>query len=131
MDAPAPTAITQKGRGRKFVSILCYGAGLLVCGAIVFLFGLIPFLLGALAQAISPRRIPPLVIGLLATGAFFGVQYFVAQDLAPPGDLFVAWSLILLHVVIFIAFFGSGVAFFRELFPRRYRLAGTRVHTQP
>lgn len=121
MSLQPSNAARQTKRSKLFVSILFRGLGLLLCAVIVILFGLIPFSLGAFIQAISPRRIPSFVVGVIAAGAFFALQYFAGGVSVTAGDGFPVWPSVLLKLILFIAFFASGTALFCELFPRRVR----------
>ena len=130
MNIQQSNAAPQATRNRVFTSILLRGLGLLLCAVIIVLFGLVPFLLGALAQAISPKRIPSFIVGLLAVGAFFALWHFTGWLSTTVGDGFPLWPSIMMSLVLFVAFFGSGAALLCELFPRRFRSFSTSPNTK-
>jgi len=107
-------------RRRTLTSMLLRGAGFLFCAVLTVLFGLIPFLLGVVAQALSPRRIPPYGVGPLAAATFFALWHFTGWLPITIGDGSIVWASVFLSLMLFVAFFGSGAAILRELLPRRF-----------
>jgi len=110
-------------RKRTQASVLLRVAGLLIATVITVLFGLIPFLLGFMAQALSPRRIPAFVVGPLAAVAFFAIWHFTGWMPITVGEGKFVWASAFLSLILFVAFFASGTAFFRQVFPRRFALS--------
>lgn len=93
---------------------------LLVYASLILFFGLVPFLLGVFTQAVSFRRNPPLLNGLMAI-IFFGccslIRWGSPLTLGHFGD---SWTSITVALVFFIAFFSSGSTFFRGWRYRRF-----------
>lgn len=107
-------------RERTLTSVLLRGVGLLFAVVLTVLFGLVPFLLGIVAQALSARRIPAFVVGPLAAAAFFALWHFTGWLSVSIGDGSLVWASAVLSLILFVAFFASGAALLRELFPRRF-----------
>lgn len=99
--------------------MLVRAVGIVFAAVFTVLFGLVPSLLGLAAQALSPRPIPAFVAGPLAAAAFFALWYFTGWLSTTIGDGSMGWASMSISLILFVAFFASGAAFFRELLPRR------------
>ena len=105
--------------GFRFAALVRY-ARLLVCAVLTILFGLIPFVLGVIAQGVAPRRIPPYLVAPLAIALFFALWRLTGRLSVIVGTGIPVWPSVVLSLVLFAAFFASGAATLRELLPRRF-----------
>jgi|SoiMethySBSTD1v2_1073268.scaffolds.fasta_scaffold454448_2 hypothetical protein len=102
-----------------FATILrCFG--FVVCAVVTILFGLVPFVLGVVAQGISPRRIPAYVVGPLGVVLFFALWRLTGWLSFTIGTGIPVWPSVVVSLVLFVPFFASGAALLRELLPRRF-----------
>jgi len=120
MTSPQSNAEFKARSGRfRFAALFRY-AGILVCAVLTILFGLIPFVLGAIAQGAAPRRIPPYLVAPLAVALFFALWRLTGRLSVIVGTGIPVWPSVVLSLVLFAAFFASGAATLRELLPRRF-----------
>ncbi len=120
MTSPQSNAEFKARSGRfRFAALFRY-AGILVCAVLTILFGLIPFVLGAIAQGAAPRRIPPYLVAPLAVALFFALWHLTGRLSVIVGTGVPVWPSVVLSLVLFAAFFASGAATLRELLPRRF-----------
>jgi hypothetical protein len=115
---------TQPKRSRFSTVLRCFG--LFVFAVLTVLFGLIPFVLGLVLQAIFPRRLPPFVVGPLAMILFFVLWNSTGWLSVTIGSVPPVWPSVLASLVLFVTFFASGAEFLRALLPRRYSSIGSQ-----
>ena len=130
MNSQQVNAEPEAKLNRTRISMLLRGVGLLVAAVLTVLFGLVPFLLGFVAQAFSPRRIPAFLVGPLAAAAFFALWHFAGWLSFTIGDGSIVWASALISLILFVAFFASGAALLRELLPRRFTTASASSNPQ-
>ena len=118
------------GPNRTLSSTLFRGTGLVFCAVLTVFFGLIPFVLGVVAQALSPRQIPPYVIGPLAVALFLVIWRSTGWLSTTIGEGVPVWPSVLVSLILFVAFFSTGAAVLRHLFPRRFSTAPTSITPQ-
>src|SRR4051812_46838035 len=102
---PDETNTTRAGAARRVVGMV-FGALLTI------VFGLVPFLLGGLLQAVLRRRIHPLLFGFIGTALFVAVWWSKWYRITI-GDGHVVWASMLLTFYVFLSFFAASGAFIR------------------
>ena len=111
---------SEASGGQPHPSIVLRVAGFILFALLPFFLGPIPFVMGVASQALSPRRIPPYVIGPLAAALFFAIRLFTDWLPVTVGEGGPAWPSVALSLLLFIVCFSVGAALLRELLPHRF-----------
>ena len=93
--------------------------GMVIGALLTLLFGLVPFVLGVLIQAVLRRCLHPLLVGLIGA-ALFPAVWWTGWYRITIGDGHVVWVSILVTLYLFFLFFAAGGAFLRSLLPNRF-----------